>query len=567
MKRFTVTCFILAALIAPRVAPCAPDSESDLNRQIMQRMQEVSGLWRENKIPQAVAILEELYKTPRANQTGDAWVGVLYDLSCGYSLLGQKTKAISYLDEAVRAGYEDYSHIQSDTDLDSIRADSAFEKIVSPLRREAMIWSGASLNTPYRDTLSTEEKVAGLSEVWSEARFGFVNFDNVPALDWDSLYLAYLGKVPSARSTMDYYRLLMEFAAQLHDGHTSVDVPSEIFGQFYVRPALDTRLIEDRVMIVDVLSDSLRRSGDWEGMEVISVDGVPVREYAARMVAPYVSASTPQARDASIFGLYLLGGSAGKPVELELRDAKGRTARQVFPRDYFRVLKKQPPLEYRLLRGNVGYLNVTTFGDDAVLARFDSLFPQIMNTKALIIDLRSNPGGNSRIGWDLLGYFTDKPFATLGSSCRDYRAPYRAWGKTRPWYHPEPGTWQPHGGKLYTKPVVVLTGPITGSAAEDFCVAFDECKRGKLIGELTNGSTGQPVSFPLPGGGSGRVCTLRCTYVDGKPFVGIGVKPDIFVQPTIKDLRAHRDAVLEAAQRELNPGVKTKSLSHRDSSL
>jgi len=48
----------------------------------------------------------------------------------------------------------------------------------------------------------------------------------------------------------------------------------------------------------------------------------------------------------------------------------------------------------------------------------------------------------------------------------------------------------PASGKTpYTKPVAVLISAAT--AAEDFCVAFDGMKRGKMIGE--------PTPSPAPG--------------------------------------------------------------------
>ena len=105
----------------------------------------------------------------------------------------------------------------------------------------------------------------------------------------------------------------------------------------------------------------------------------------------------------------------------------------------------------------------------------------------------------------------------------------------------------PHGPHPYTKPVVVLTSAQTFSAAEDFAVAFDDMKRGKMIGEPTGGSTGQPLMFSLPGGGSARVCTKHDRYPDGKEFVGVGVLPDILVHHTIADFRVGRDTVLEDA--------------------
>jgi C-terminal processing protease CtpA/Prc len=67
------------------------------------------------------------------------------------------------------------------------------------------------------------------------------------------------------------------------------------------------------------------------------------------------------------------------------------------------------------------------------------------------------------------------------------------------------------------------------------------------IGENSYGSTGQPLMFNLPGGGSVRVCAKKDTYPDGREFVGYGVKPDIEVHMTVGDLLQKKDPVLESA--------------------
>jgi C-terminal processing protease CtpA/Prc len=97
-------------------------------------------------------------------------------------------------------------------------------------------------------------------------------------------------------------------------------------------------------------------------------------------------------------------------------------------------------------------------------------------------------------------------------------------------------------------PLVVIFGNNTASAAEDFLIALDDLKgRATTIGERSYGSTGQPLSFSLPGGGSARICTKKDTYPDGREFVGYGVKPDIEVKRTVEDYMKHRDAQLEKA--------------------
>ena len=94
---------------------------------------------------------------------------------------------------------------------------------------------------------------------------------------------------------------------------------------------------------------------------------------------------------------------------------------------------------------------------------------------------------------------------------------------------------------------MVLSGPATFSAAEDFLVAWKNSGRGKIIGEASGGSTGQPLSFALPGGGSARVCTKKDMFPDGAEWVGKGIQPDIVVQATVADVQAGKDTVLNRA--------------------
>ncbi len=68
-----------------------------------------------------------------------------------------------------------------------------------------------------------------------------------------------------------------------------------------------------------------------------------------------------------------------------------------------------------------------------------------------------------------------------------------------------------------------------------------------MVGTATAGSTGQPMMFGLPGGGSARICVKRDTYPDGREFVGRGITPHVIVNPTVDDVRAGRDRVLESA--------------------
>ena len=100
---------------------------------------------------------------------------------------------------------------------------------------------------------------------------------------------------------------------------------------------------------------------------------------------------------------------------------------------------------------------------------------------------------------------------------------------------------------IYTRPIVLLADESTFSCAEDFCVDFLTMKRGVIAGAKTAGSSGNPLMVKLPGGGVALVCTKQDLFPDGREYVGFGIKPDIEIKPTIKDIIQNIDPVLEVA--------------------
>ncbi len=492
-----------------------------------------------------------------AAEQGEDVAGSLYNAACSFALAGKPDEAISTLDRAFAAGFGDIEHAKQDTDLASLHADARWQPLldraVASAKAYRDFWDGPSLQTPFRENLSEDEKVAGLSKLWAEAKFNFVHFDKVPALNWDGAYMECLHKVRATKSTFEYYRLLIQMCARLHDGHTGVWMPKELMDEEYARPLLRTALVEGKVMIVAV-AEQLEGTGLTPGLEIVAIDGIPVADYVKRNVTPYESASTSQDLTARVYGRGLLEGSKSKAVELTLADASGKTMKRSVPRapnaDYFTALGTDL-MTFTMLPGDVAYVKLNSFNDTKAADMFEAAFPEIAKAKALVIDVRENGGGNSDVGYRVLACLTDREFLGSKWETRDYKPTLRAWGQRETRFHGPASKMPPNGKLIFTKPVVVLTSPRTYSAAEDFTVAFRGMKRGKIIGEATGGSTGQPLTFPLPGGGMARVCTKHDSFADGTEFVGTGVVPDVAISPTVGDLRAGRDTVLQAALREL----------------
>lgn len=496
-------------------------------------------------------------------EAGSREGGAAYNAACAFALSGDPEAAFHFLRVAADFGFSDADLLTRDTDLESLRDDDRWPTVVADYERRAAraerFWNSPAMRTPFQENLSEDEKLAGLARLWSEAKFNFANFDLVPDLDWDSLYVATIPEVRATASTLDYYRVLMAMVAQLQDGHSNVYAPEALYTKAYARPGLRTRLIDGRVVIVAVRDSALAARGVSVGQEVVGIDGMDVHDYAATHVRPYQSASTAQDLDVRTYEYALFAGDVEAEIGLDLRTADGSTwslpVRRLTSAQVQALGPSRERFAWAMRPGNVAHVQLNSFGSPEAAEQFEAQFDAIAEADALVLDVRNNGGGSSGVGYRVLCALTDAASIQTSSwRTRLYRPAYRAWGRPEATEGNLAGSWSCDGSRHFDGPVAVLAGPRTFSAAEDFAVAFDLMDRGPIVGEPTGGSTGQPLFFRLPGGGSARVTSKRDAYPDGRDFVGTGVLPDVVAAAGVDDVRAGRDAVLEAALDALADG-------------
>ncbi|WP_282040806.1 S41 family peptidase [Winogradskyella flava] len=382
------------------------------------------------------------------------------------------------------------------------------------------------------ENLTDEAKIYGLSKVWKEADKNFVFFDQVPSLDWDKTYQAYISKVLETKSTYDYYKKLQEFCALLNDGHTKVYVPWQLREVKEVATPIKTELIGNQVIITEILNDTIKNQGLKKGMEIIEIDGVPIHEYASNKVKPYVSYSTEQDMNVQVYEYNLLKGNIEEKIKLKTKNGK------VYPvsRKLIKPESDTPTFEFRKLNEEIGYLKISRFWGDNLKAKFDSIFQNIQSMPKLIIDVSENQGGSNGYSNYVLSHFVDKPFMTSRWKTLMYMPAWVSNGFNTQWQDNEGNIVQPkEASKRYTKPVVVLISEKTYSAAEDFISAFLNTERGVVIGRPTAGTTGNPIGFQLPGKGAFQICSKRDYLSNGKEFVGYGISPQIEVKKVIDE--------------------------------
>lgn len=128
-----------------------------------------------------------------------------------------------------------------------------------------------AFKTPYAPDLSAADKVAGLSELWAQAKYGFANFWHVPQLDWDQMYRDYIPQVLNTSSTLSYYSVLQRFYAQLQDGHSNVYFPTQIYDQM-ARLPIRTRLMDGHMLVLGSRYPEADLQGIKPGDEITTIN-------------------------------------------------------------------------------------------------------------------------------------------------------------------------------------------------------------------------------------------------------------------------------------------------------
>ncbi len=541
-----------------------PANSSQAYDFVQERREEAAKLW-PARDPQGIVLLNDLLAYLDQPLVRDLGAGdrplaarrlnVLLDLAQAYAVRENNGEALRCLRQVAKLwpNPDLARFIDGTKEFTALHSSNEYKQILAEFRRFEHLWDSEELHTPFRAMLPDAEKLAGLSKFWSEVKYNFAYPEKLIDLGWDRVYLESIPKVLAARTTAEYYQELMLLAAKLGDGHTNVYPPDQLDRS--AKPPLRTLKVENSVMIVAVMSPTLESQGIHAGMEIVTVDGESPIAYGRREIEPFQSASTPQDRELRTFSYGFVRGSSGSPVRLLLRGVDGSEKEFVVARGGYNDVQTTPALEWRMLPGRVALVNLNSFESDGTAARFAEELPRFINASAVILDLRWNGGGSSSVGYEVLRHFIDKPVKTSREVMRRYNPTDRARGTLLEWEEVPAGAILPGAVPRFKGPAIVLTSAATFSAAEDFLVAWRNSGRGKVIGETSGGSTGQPLFFSLPGGGTARVCTKRDTFPDGREWVGIGIHPDIEVHPSIRDVFARKDTVLERALKFLASGT------------
>jgi carboxyl-terminal processing protease len=254
-------------------------------------------------------------------------------------------------------------------------------------------------------------------------------------------------------------------------------------------------------------------------------------------------------------------GKEGTYVRLTI-ERKGKPA--PFEVSIKRAVVHSPVIDSRMQdeENKIGYISLAMFNEQAD-AQFDLALEQLekQGMKALIFDLRNNPGGLLNISQDIASRFIESgPIVWVKQKSGQMDSL-----NVRP---------NKHRSSLFKGdyPLIVLVNGSSASASEIVSGAIQDAGVGKLLGTTTFGKGLVQTIFPLDSGDSAVKITTQHYFTrnkhdinkkldaSGKQISG-GIKPDYVVELTEKDLDAQREALRNDPQNreafnKLDPQLK-----------
>lgn len=193
----------------------------------------------------------------------------------------------------------------------------------------------------------------------------------------------------------------------------------------------------------------------------------------------------------------------------------------------------------RIAGGEVGYVYYSSFSDSFSDQNFRYIIQYFEDCKGLIIDVRNNGGGSADLSNRLASYFFERDTVSLymqhktGPGHSDFSAP-------------QPMKTLANKDVQWKRPVIVLANRSSYSATNMFVCRMKDAPNAMVVGDVSGGGGGLPLSNELPNGWMVRFSSSP--MLDGNmQHIEFGIQPDVYVALDSVDVAKGKDTLIDYA--------------------
>ena len=394
--------------------------------------------------------------------------------------------------------------------------------------------SDSELPTPFekdyaKDLISRYEfRLLSLFRYWNIIYY-FYPYKYLLDQSWDKTLYKFIPEFITAIDTLSYHTAVNKLSTQLNDGHGYTSL-TPIYNPLTFS---EITHIDSITVIRTPPKGSILERGDI----ILSIDGKSINSVRDSLIALIPSSNrlfTDYAVNGWIYVSVFLGCNLTVMRNAEMMNIIEK--RKNFPID-------TDSTSYHKITSEIGFVNLDKLKNSVIPCMMDSL----NNCKGVIFDLRNYPTNFKH--WDIISYLSANQEYRYALATKVDLSHCGAFYKYGCVTKCPDSLWQER--KIFTGKKVVLVNAATMSWAETLSMMF-RIHGATLIGTPTAGANGNVVRFSLPGQITVQYSGLGFYYPDGTQTQRTGIIPDIEVYPTMEDIMAGRDEVLEAAITFLN---------------
>lgn len=225
-------------------------------------------------------------------------------------------------------------------------------------------------------------------------------------------------------------------------------------------------------------------------------------------------------------------GEEGTTVELTVM--RGSDMKEVTMEVTRRKIEVET-VTYEMKEDNIGYICVTEF-DKVTYKQFEEALSDLnsQGMNGLVIDLRSNPGGNLSTVVKMLDLMLPEGIVVYTEDKNGEKVEYTS-----------------DADLEYAGPLAVLVNGYSASASEIFAGAIQDYEAGIIVGTTSYGKGVVQQLLPLSDGTCVKLTVSEYFTPNGRNIHGVGIEPDVEIVYEADEENSEADNQLDAAIAEV----------------